>query len=47
MSGRGSNLGRGYKVLGTGNPRVPPTGAWGQSTTKENRRGGDTRAMDL
>lgn len=33
-------------MLRTGNPRVPPMRAWGQSTTTENR-GEDTRAMVL
>lgn len=36
-AGRGSHLGRGDKVLGTGNPRVPPPRAWGPSRTTENR----------
>lgn len=47
LSGRAGNREWGYKVLGTGNPRAPPTQAGGQSATTENRREEGTRVMDL
>ena len=44
--GWGGGGGEGYKVLGPGDPRVPPAGAWGPGTTTGNRRE-DTGAVNL